>query len=350
MFEGQTVDNSASSSPEPVQVAPEGATQAPTQEQQAPVFQPGDRSPELLQAILDGADPTTLFSAQPEAAAEPEPQQPIAQEPPVQPEPQIPDKFRNSDGTLNANALLKSYMDIERAYGEQGNRMGQMIREFQQLRETIQQGQQPQTQQAQPEHEPEPELTPEQELEKYYEDPVGFQRAREQKLLETVQKMVQEAIQPLNPVVEKMEYDRKVRDFAQQIAEFTADGRNADYYDLAPQMQQIINKYGDAITSLPNAVEVIYTMAKGTIPPPAPPEPPPTVEQMLTDPNIRQKIVSDPNIVAEITKGYVQEVKSGAPPVVLGTQQGGVPLAAPSEKPRSVREASSIFSRFLRQQ
>ena len=38
----------------------------------------------------------------------------------------IPDKFKNADGSVNAESLLKSYVSLEQKLGEQGNQLGQV--------------------------------------------------------------------------------------------------------------------------------------------------------------------------------------------------------------------------------
>lgn len=332
------------------------APQEPAAEQP----QPGERSLDVLHALLDGTDPETLFSAQPAVAEEP--QEPVS-EPEIQalPSVEIPEKFRKPDGSLDHEATLKSYAELQKVLGEQGHKMGQMEQMLQEWHQWYQYNQQQQTTPAEneiPVFPWEAGMTPEEKekfMEQYYEDPLTALQKRDQQTVKAlehrIQSILDEHLQPLAPIIDKHKseeaYKQGVEHLSQQITEFTADGRNPDYFDLMPQMQQIINKYGEAITMIPNAVEVIYSMAKDRAAA-APPEPL-TVESILKDPEKRKELLAHPELVAEIRKGYVQGVSQGAPPVVIGSQPGGMPTAAPAEKPRSVREASGIFKRFLGQ-
>lgn len=346
-MEGQIVDNSTPAqstvpaAPEPV-AAP---VTEPAQPQQDTA--PGARSMDTLHALLDGADPNTLFNQQPAAAAEPAPIEPT---PAPAPEPsvidQIPDKFKNQDGTVNTEALLKSYVGLEKIFGDQGNKLSALERQLREAQPPAQPQQEPA-----PQAQPEPEWTPP-TIDEYYEDPLGVMEKMMQKQAAEMQKAIQEAVKPLAPVVESHQYTQKVNHFTEQLKAFAET--NPDIYELGKEMERVVQdfeKQGIDITNMPNAVRHIYNEAKvRTVQNQPPPQAPPTIEDMLKDPAMRAKILADPNITAEITKGYVKQVADGAPPVVIGAQPGGTPISVPSEKPRSAREASSMFSRFLKSQ
>jgi len=367
MFEGQSVDNSASSA-SPAPAAPEPAA-APTPEvtpesTKAQVSGPPQRDPAILNAILDGADPTKLFG-QPEPSADPAPQPALTPEgtPPATAEPrfQIPDKFLNPDGTPNVEAMAKSYTELERAFGEQGNKLGTMT---QLLQDFVNKGGQPPAATA-PAAEPEPaeeipkfpweeELSPEereQALEEFYADPLAAQEKRDQKTIKAmeyrIKKTLESVLKPLAPVVEKQRYDAEVNNYTNQLNDFAQ--AHPDVQEVLPAMKIVAEAIGhNAIKAMEkagqNPLEALYTVAKG-LNRPAPP-PPPTPEQLIADPNYRQKIVSDPNIKNEILKSSIAAIKDGQPPPVIGSQVG-VPPATPSEKPKSAREATSMLSRML---
>jgi hypothetical protein len=359
------VDNS-SATPSPAPVTPEPVVTEPVvQSAPAQTFEPGSRDPKLLEALLQGADPNSLFK-QPTPAAPVEPQPPVTPpatppaqppqpDPAVEPQVDIPDKFKNPDGSVNVPALAKSYIEAQKLIGDQGNRLGQvnqLINEFQQMKsviEQLQQGGQPPAQVQQPgqpqqQPQPEPELTEEQELELYYENPVAYQKKQSEKLLKQVQNMLQEGLKPVVPLVQENLYNKQVATYQEQVEKFVADPQHGDFYELLPLMQNVIDQ-NPWIEQVPNAVEVAYNMAKGMRP--APP-PPPTVEQLLQDQNYRQKILSDPTIQAEIRKSYVQDVQQGAPPMTIGSQPGGVSVSTPAERPKSAREAGTMLARMFR--
>jgi hypothetical protein len=358
--QAQIVDNSGAGAPTPdvTPAAPEAGAQAGEFQGQI------ERTPESLMALLDGADPATLFGQQQQPAAQPPVQEP-AQAPPAQVPGQgmqVPDKFKNPDGSINTEALMKSYVGMEEVLGRQGNQLGQIPQLQQELQQLRAQLQPPaQAPPAQPEQAPEapkfPWEDPGQDIEslneEYFTNPAEANQKMLQKTIQAFEnKMMntlQEALKPITPMVQErvrqQEFQRQTNDFAEQINQITGGDESHEFFQLQPQMQAIVQQYGEAITKLPNAAEAIYKMAKGSLPsqPPAP-----TLEQMISDPAMVQKILAAPHIQAEARKMYVQDVKNGAPPIVMGGQGGGTPPASPSERPQSVREASAMFARSLR--
>lgn len=366
----------------PAPAAPESGSAAPASPQATPApaaaptpqFQPGDRSLSALEAILsmpEGADPATLFQA-PAAATEPQPAEqtpPAATEPPAQSgqDPQaalavqIPDKFKNPDGTINSDALMKSYIGMEKVLGEQGNKLGAMT---QLLQEMATKGQPPA--QAAPPAEPQPaeeipkfpweeEMTPEEKekaLEEFYADPLAAQAKRDQQTIKAMehrmQKTLENVLRPLAPVVERQQHDAEVTHYTGQLQTFAQT--HADVQEVLPAMKLVAEAIGThAIKAMEkagqNPLEAIYTVAKG-LHRPAPP-PPPTPEQLIADPNYRQKIVADPNIKNEILKGQMEAAQKGAPPPVIGAQLGGIPPAAPAEHAGSAKEAGRMAAKFF---
>jgi len=304
----------------------------------------------LINNPAAGTPQPTLQDGAQAAGSEPPAQpgqgsQPVQSTVPTEPRLEIPDKFRNPDGTLNADAAVKSYLELERAYGEQGNKFGQITTEMAQLKELIQQGQAPTpAQPAQPD--PKPDLwTPEKEeawKEEFYEDP---RKAITNAIQDTIKGLIPEVMAPLKPIIEGHQHTQQVNTFVGQIQEFAKT--NSDIFDYQPEIEQIINKYGENVVSMPNAVEVIYNMAKGMRPAPAAPPPPPTFEQMMADPANRQKILSDPAIKNEFLKGHVTAIKEGAAPPVMGSQPGGMAPAAPSVEIKSTNDAKKASMSFF---
>ena len=374
-MDGQLVDNSVSSA-SPAPAAPKPAATPPTppapEASQAQIAAPAQRDPAVLSAILEGADPATLFGGQteqpPAAATLP---QAAAQQPPANtgqgPEVvEVPDKFKNPDGTINSDALLKSYVGLEKVLGDQGNKLGQYERQLQEAAQFIQavqrmQGQAPQPQPptAPPQEEApkfpwETEMTPEEKevaLEEYYADPLEAQAKRDQQTIKALehrmQKTLESVLQPLAPVIERQRYETEINNYTNLLQNFARE--HSDIQDVLPAMKIVADAIGhSAIKAMEQAgqspIEALYTVAKGLHSPAPPPQP--TPEQLIADPNYRQKILADQNIKNEILKSTVSGIKDGQPPPVIGSQ-GGVPPATPSEKPRSVREATSMLSRML---
>lgn len=380
-MEGQAaapvVDNStpavtpAPAAPEVGSAAPAAVTPTPAAAAQTPQFQPGDRSMDALTAILsmpEGADPATLFQAPAAPAPQPAEQTPPTTPapegtppPPAEPRFQIPDKFLNPDGTPNIEAMAKSYTQLERAFGDQGNKLGTVT---QLLQEIATKGQPPA--QAAPPAEPQPaeeipkfpwevEMTPEERekaLEEYYADPLEAQAKRDQQTIKAMEhriaKTVENALKPLAPVVERQQHEAEVTHYTGQLQAFAQT--HADVQEVLPAMTLVAEAIGpNAIKAMEkagqNPLEAIYNAAKGLHRPPPPP--PPTPEQLIADPNYRQKIVADPNIKNEILKGQMEAAQAGAPPPVIGAQLGGIPPAAPAEHAGSAKEAGRMAAKFF---
>jgi HPt (histidine-containing phosphotransfer) domain-containing protein len=374
----------APAAPEPVNTAPapepEGTPAVPTQV--TPQFEPGDRGLNVLHAILDlpeGADPASLFKA-PAAATPPQgtPAAPTA--PPATPaptpspvtEPQvtIPDKFKNPDGTVNVAAIVKSYTELEKSFGEQGNKFGQQIQQLQtqiaQAQQQPAQPAQPATPPAQPATPPAPapeapkfpweaEMTPEEKerLERErYEDPDGYEDRRDQQIIKAMEHRFQQTLEkvlaPLAPVIETHQQQAEVQTYTTRLQEFAKD--NQDLPELLPEMQKLSDQIGPvALKAMEQAgqdsIKFLYDSLKAFKAPPAPPTP--TVDELINNPEYRQKILSDPNIKNEILKTQVSAVQAGAPPPVIGAQPGGVPPSAPAEHVKSSKEAGRAVARFF---
>lgn len=382
---GMQVDNSVPASPAPAAPEPIAAT-APAPEPAAqPQAQTGVRDINVLNAILDGADPSTLSGGQigqPPAAATPpleegEPQEPqqqphqqqVEEGEPQEPEFQIPDKFKNPDGTPNIAAMAKSYAELEKVLGEQGNKLGQFSRIAQEnqmlktyiLQAQAQQQQQQQAQQPQSPPQPEPkfpwevEMTPE-EREKFHEefleDPVAALTKRDQQTAQAIeykfQKMLEQVVNPLTPIIQEHQFRQEVQNYTNRLMALAE--QNPDIYEVKPTMEVIAGMLGkEALRAMEQSgqdpLQVVYEAAKKLHKPAqaAPPSP----EQLLSDQNFRQQIIQNPDIKNEILKSHVQSVQQNKPPQLLGSQPGGTPAATPPIAPKNVREAGAVLRRQL---
>lgn len=249
------------------------------------------------------------------------------------PETLILGKFKTVDD------LVKSYQEVEGLTSRQGNELGELRRQVEAM-----QARPPQepAQPAQPVKEEPPQWTPEMDeawREQFYADP---RKAMGEMFMGMLQNVLPQALAPIAPLMESHQYTQQVNDFVGKINDFAQV--NPDILEFAPEIEQVIDKFGDSVTSLPNAVEVIYSMAKGMRPTPPPA---PTLEQMLADPNFINQVAQNTTVRNNILKGYATQVREGQPPVVMGSGPSGVPPAAPTEKPKSVKEATGFFRSWL---
>ena len=382
----------------------EGNTQPTTPQE------PANQTQEPAQPQSEGApapteDQTLLEFLQnnlPEGATEPQELAPEGE--PQHQEPQEPQDQQDQQGQQGQQGQqepilgkFNSYEDLEKAYQEAERAMHltnqekaqlqqhllqmQMIQQ-QILTQTPQQPQQPQ----QPEQ---PQLTPEQKkeqaeewLNRFYDDPMGA-------LEEVVQGRVQQVIEPIS---QEINFNKEMKKWEQQLQD--ASMRYQDFNDVIPEMQQVISEQGHALKDLPNAVDAIYGIAKsrkmfgGSQPAqpwqqpqygqPATPQPiqpqygqppvaqplgqppqqqqqqqqqqqPTDINSLLNDPEVKNQILQNPDLRNEIVRSYVDQVKKGQPPVVMGGgPQSGGPPATPPEPITSVKDAGSRFHNYLR--
>jgi hypothetical protein len=265
----------------------------------------------------------------------------------------IPDKFRNADGSLNSAALLNSYRNMEDVLGRQGNKLGQMgaleseNQRLQSIISGIMAGQlaaaQPVLPQGAGPEQPPPaaanpyELTPELRAkleEEFYDDPIGLQM----KLIElTVPKAVNPELSKINPIIEQYErteaLNRKAEELTRQMQDFAA--ATPDFFEYQEAMGQIADQYPQ-LQDVPNSVEIIYNMAKAQAPPLPPVTPPergqahdkgPNLEQMLQDQEVLKALAANEELKNMIIQQQIQGIKDNPAPPVAGMGTAGLPPA-----------------------
>lgn len=117
--------------PSPVPAAPQADMSSP-----AGMPDLGDKTPEEVSQLLDQMNqggPLPKEIAPPDPAQQENQQQTPQAAPQAAPALQIPDKFKNQDGTLNAEALIKSQSDGQSYASQVKNEMEQMRAENEQL-------------------------------------------------------------------------------------------------------------------------------------------------------------------------------------------------------------------------
>lgn len=239
----------------------------------------------------------------------------------------VPDKFKNPDGSLKVDALVKSYTSMESMYGKQ-------VQQMNELQQTVKALQQQITQQAQTVNAQAPkedQLTPEElqaqaeaEIEKFWEEYNENPREAIAKLVRDAMKTELEPItQKVAPIIEEKEQQARIDMWAEKVTAAKKD--RPDFEAMVPAMKEIIAEYGDLITSREDAVEVAYNLAKAKQAQATPATKPATVEDLLKDPEVLQKLIQDPNIKNQVLAAHMQDIKNNPAPPVIGS--GGVPPA-----------------------
>lgn len=277
--------------------------------------------------------------------------QPVNNEP--APGPQdipVPDKFKNPDGTVNVNALLKSYTSLEGKLGEQGNQLGQMQalqQKVEQLSAMLQQKQEP----------PKPQWTEEQIqkmnedfLQEFYDNPLQSLGKLVNILAQQQAKsVVDPVLQKFEPILSEREQQKQMEMWNSQVQE-VAQANVDEFIRLKDTMNEVIKTQADIINALPDTVnkaQYVFNQAKAID---AARNKPKSPEELLNDPEFLQKIAQNDTIKNMILKSHVEAVKSGQPPVVI-TNTGGQPPAAPTTEIKNTRDATkaatSYFTRLL---
>jgi|GEM_PF-6343699 len=324
---------------------------------------------------IPGANPATVQPQTPvvtQPAQPAQPAQPVQTEPsavppsaPVSTEPQdwtkqVPDKFRNPDGSVNVEALVKSYTHLEPKLTEQGRTISELTSRL----ETFGQGQQPQ--QAQPGQNPqqipgqqpgqqpqtpaEPEITPEQ-IKEINEKFVESLLDPEKNPVQALSQIIKDVVTPMvAPIQQRTEYQDRLTEWNQKVDKFKSN--TPDFAELETDITQVIQEMGPYLATMPDPLQSAYEMAKGRKAQNFKPQPVPTLEEMLADPNNIAKVVQNPQVQQMILSQTATQIQNGAPPVVMASQPGGTPPAAPSTPITNVKEATNaakgFFSNLLR--
>ena len=259
------------------------------------------------------------------------------------PEPQydVPDKFKNVDGSVNIEALAKSYTSMESMYGKQQNTVQQMT----ELQQTVIALQQQIATQAQSNVQPDQQLSPEQiqaqaeaENEKFWEE---YNANPKQAIANLVKESIESSVKPMiEPIMmtqaeqmQAMQHQASVNEWNAKVTDFAKD--KADFDDMLPVMREILDDpdYGPVIRSGQNAIEVAYNLAKSRQEPiqqaPEPVQAPAkTIDELLSDQEFVAKMAQNPTVKNMILQQHMQDIRSNPAPPVIGS--GGIP---PSSQP-----------------
>jgi len=271
---------------------------------------------------------------------------------------QIPEKFKLPDGSINVNALMKSYLGMEKVLGKQGQELGQMAelkKQIEELRSMIGQPQQGQDQppaqnEGQQQALPQPQLSQEEIeklneewMQKWYDNPTMAIAELVYPLAQNIaQQITASQLQPLQPIIERLMEEEQVNQLTQRF-EPLREQNPEEFAELLPTMQEIVDELGDSIGSIPNAERVIYDLAKARY---AQVNKPKTLEELLADPANRQKVLQDESIRQEILKVHAQQIKQGQPPVVISSQPG-IPPATPPAEIKSIKDGTNALRAWL---
>lgn len=257
---------------------------------------------EFLKGYEPGAGYETTPTAEPGAAAEPQ---------------LILGKFKSTED------LVKAYQEAEKKISEQGQEKStyeqQLAREradrerFESIARDLYQRQF--SQQVNLSQSPEQlDEAKKKWEEKYYEDPYSAV----QELLEKERKTIfEQHVQPLQSQVQQAEAQRQ---FERQYNYLKT--QNPDFEALAPEIEKVFGEKPH-IAMLPDSLEVAYNLVKSRQAAQAG-----DPSALLKDQELRAKLKAE--LGQEVIKEYLEGVKSGKPPAVIG-QTGETPSTLPTK-------------------
>lgn len=262
--------------------------------------------------------------------------------PSVEPSQDIPEKFKNPDGSLNTEALLKSYVAEQSKIGEQGNRIGDYSRQIQELTAKIQQleqSPQPAPTTGEPTGDnlrPPEEFDSEEWFDRFYVDPKAA-------LQQLFSEAMQQTVKPLEPVIQHFQQEQERSFWREEVAK--AQDKYSDFEEYRGRAAEILREQPELL-NLPNAIEACYKMAKAEVLGTKVASQP-TLEDMLKDPNFVSQLSQNPEIQKQVMRTYSERVSAQPKPTVMGQQAGGVPSFTPPPEIKTVKDATRAFKDML---
>lgn len=171
-------------------------------------------------------------------------------------------------------------------------------------------------------------------MDKFYENPVEANKMLFESpyMQDVINQRVQNAVnQVLGPMQQKEQFNNEVQSMSQKYPDFNShiDAMQA-VIDQNPKLAEL-------------GLETVYMVAKGQNTRPT------NVESLLQDPAFKQSLMGNEQFKNEVINAYMQSRSQSNQqiPPVMGNQPGGSTPTIPEQKPKSIGEASKMFTRFL---
>lgn len=246
------------------------------------------------------------------------------------------DKFKNPDGSLNYQALAKSYVNAQSKIGEQGNKMGEQNRQLQelaarlsQLEQGIAQPQAIQPQQTVPEAPK--EFNQDEWFDKFYSNPT-------EALKDLLGGTVKEMIDPLTPIIQEHEFNQQKAFWEQKVSDVAS--KYSDFDQYRPQVAEMLKEMPDSFLDLDNSIEITYLMAKGKA---SEAEPKTSVGDLLKNQDFLKMLADNPEVQKTVLKSYGQQISSEPKPPTVGGHLGTMTPSTPPPEIKSVKDATRAF-------
>lgn len=263
---------------------------------------------------------------------------------------QIPDKFKNEDGSVNIEALAKSYLNIESLNGRRSQEIRDLTQKLEALEQKIAQSQSQEGRrteendgQGQGEETTTSNLTPEKFIDEFYDNPI---ETLKKFILSDIKGELSKELNSLKeevlPVVQKHKQDEVRAKYNSMYAQ--TKEKYEDFAQLEPQIEQVLKDVGPAAINMDNPYEAAYQIVKNQIG-----NNNVSPDELMKDENFINQLLQNETIQQKV----IQQLKTNRDkiPVVIGSQTGGEPPATPPENITNTRDATkaakNFFNRFL---
>lgn len=191
------------------------------------------------------------------------------------------------------------------------------------------------------------EMTPEQMeemkeqmIDKFMNDPLGYEKELEEKLMNKLLDKVEGKIKPVADYVANETGQASWNNAVSQFENAVDDSGNPlrpDFNDLKADMSEYYKQHpelSEDVSSLEDVYFKVKGMKAGVL------STPKTPEEMLNDPEFVKAVLANQTIKETIVKSHLEGIRGGQPPPVINSSLGGQPSASPNNKPKSFAEAS----------
>lgn len=321
-------------------------SEAPAASQDTPAAADG-------QSSGTGTEPSITTPETP-APVEPvtEPGKPVE---PVAPQPTDVLTKLGLDKFKNVEALGNSYKHIEQLHSRTANENAQLK---QQLAEMKAQTEAAAAQQQQPAA---PELTPEQLeednnalIEQLMNDPQKVLNRLRQEAADQAKKELESIKQQVEPIIEKSRKQDQQEQWNQKANEFATAVDPAGNLlhpeisrdEVRAGMIEAFNKF-PGLAQFEDGFATAYKFALGELNDTVGSTPAINPSALLDNDDFIKQAASNPKIMELATQKYLESIKSGNPPPIMGASVGSSPSALPENKPKSIAEGSKAFMKAL---
>ena len=204
----------------------------------------------------------------------------------------------------------------------------------------------------------EKEMTPEEieelnqkELDALMNNPTEYWAKRKSEMIKEIEDKYYKPIQEKMQTEEQQrKWNEKVTQFAQAVDPDTGELVHSDFVELAPKMQQLLDKH-PAIQTMDNPIDTLYSMAKmeqytADMADSSKDNKKVDPAELLKDEEfLKSHVLSNEEIKKKIIADYVKQISEGKPPAQINNSKhgGSSPPTTPAKKFKTIKEAGKAL-------